>query len=106
MTNILSLLIVIPLAGLVPLFLFRRDERAAKQVAITTTLVELAVSLWMLTQFHVGEAGFQLVERVEWLPSLGISYLVANSIGILLGLSLNWYCSSRVVWRQPAVVRT
>jgi len=39
-------------------------------------------------------------------PQFGISYLVANSIGILLGLSLNWYCSSRVVWRQPAVVRT
>ena len=39
-------------------------------------------------------------------PQFGISYLVANSIGILLGLSLNWYCSSRVVWRLPAVVRT
>src|SRR2546428_5942901 len=38
------------------LFLFRRDERAAKQIAITTTFVELLVSLWMLTQFHV-EAG-------------------------------------------------
>src|SRR5437867_12261552 len=85
MTNVLSLLVVIPLAGLVPLFFFRRDERAAKQVAITTTLVELVVSLWMLTQFRVGEAGFQLVERVEWLPSLGISYLVGvDGISVLL----------------------
>ncbi len=85
MTNVLSLLVVIPLAGLVPLFFFRRDERAAKQVAITTTLVELVVSLWMLTQFVVGEAGFQLVERVDWLPSLGISYLVGvDGISVFL----------------------
>ena len=85
MTNVLSLLIVIPLAGLVPLFLFRRDERAAKQVAITTTFVELVVSLWMLTQFRPGEAGFQLVEQLEWLPSLGISYLVGvDGISVLL----------------------
>jgi len=39
-------------------------------------------------------------------PQFGISYLISNSIGILLGLSLNWYCSSRVVWRQPTAVRT
>ena len=84
MTNVLSLLVVIPLAGLVPLFFFRRDERAAKQVAITTTFVEFLVSLWMLTQFHV-QAGFQLVERLEWLPSLGISYLVGvDGISVFL----------------------
>ena len=84
MTNVLSLLVVIPLAGLVPLFFFRRDERAAKQVAITTTFVELVVSLWMVTQFRA-EAGFQLVERLEWLPSLGISYLVGvDGISVFL----------------------
>jgi NADH-quinone oxidoreductase subunit M len=84
MTNVLSLLVVIPLAGLLPLFLFRRDERAAKQVAITTTFVEFVVSLWMLTQFRV-DPGFQLVEQLEWLPSLGISYLVGvDGISVLL----------------------
>jgi len=85
MTHLLSLLVVIPIAGLIPLFIFRRDAGAAKQVAITTTAVELAVSLWMLTQFKVGEPGFQLVERVDWLPSLGISYLVGvDGISVLL----------------------
>src|SRR5438105_5356148 len=86
MTHVLSLLVVIPLAGLIPLFLFRRDERAVKQVAITTTAVELAVSLWMLSQFHVGEAGFQLTERVGWLPSLVLTYFLGvYSISVLLG---------------------
>ena len=79
------LLIVIPLAGLVPLVIFRRDDRAVKQVAITTTAVELALSLWMLAQFHIGEADFQLVERIDWLPSLGIRYFVGvDGISVLL----------------------
>src|SRR2546428_6522157 len=39
----------------------------------------------MLTQFKVGEPRFQLVERVAWLPSLGISYLVGvDGISVLL----------------------
>src|SRR5437870_12155637 len=85
MTHVLSLLVVIPLAGLIPLFLFRRDDRAVKQVAITTTAVELALSLWMLAQFHIGEADFQLVERIDWLPSLGIRYFVGvDGISVLL----------------------
>lgn len=32
-------------------------------------------------------------------PMLGLHYLLSNSIGIVLGLAWNWYCSSRVVWR-------
>jgi len=85
MTHLLTLLVVIPLAGLVPLVIFRRDDRAVKQVAITTTAVELALSLWMLAQFHIGEADFQLVERIDWLPSLGIRYFVGvDGISVLL----------------------
>jgi hypothetical protein len=33
-------------------------------------------------------------------PLLGISYLVANSIGIALGVAWNWLFSSRVVWAE------
>ena len=107
MTNVLSLLVVIPLAGLVPLFFFRRDERAAKQVAITTTLVELAVSLWMLKQFVVGEAGFQLVERVEWLPSLGISYLVGvDGISVLLVPMTTLLTFISVLYSSGGVIKT
>ena len=37
-------------------------------------------------------------------PLLGISYLIANSVGISIGLAWNWLWSSRVVWRRvPAV---
>jgi len=83
--NILTILIVIPLLGLVPLALFWRNERAVKQVAVVTTAVELAVSLVMLARFKVGEAGFQMVESAAWLPSFGIRYeLGVDGISVLL----------------------
>ena len=83
--HILTLLLVVPAVGLIPLFVFRSDPRAAKQVAIVTTFVELVLSLVMLSQFKVGEADFQLVERAEWLPTLGIRYLVGvDGISVLL----------------------
>jgi NADH-quinone oxidoreductase subunit M len=83
--HILTLLLVVPAIGLLPLYVFRADSRAVKQVAVVTTLVELALSLVMLAQFHAGEAGFQLVEQADWLPSLGIRYLVGvDGISVLL----------------------
>ncbi len=82
--NILTLLLVVPAVGLIPLAIFR-DDRAARQVGIVTTFVELALSLVMLARFRVGEADFQLVERADWLPSLGIRYLVGvDGISVLL----------------------
>jgi NADH-quinone oxidoreductase subunit M len=83
--HILTLLLAVPAVGLLPLFVFRNDPRAVKQVAVVTTLVELALSLVMLAQFHVGEAGFQLLEEADWLPTLGIRYLVGvDGISVLL----------------------
>lgn len=36
-------------------------------------------------------------------PVFGINYLIANTIGVALGLGWNWVWSTRVVWRQPPV---
>jgi NADH-quinone oxidoreductase subunit M len=83
--HILTLLLIVPAVGLVPLVIFRSDPRGVKQVAIVTTFIELVLSLVMLAQFRVGEADFQLVERVDWLPSLGIQYFVGvDGVSVLL----------------------
>jgi NADH-quinone oxidoreductase subunit M len=82
--HVLTLLLVVPAVGLIPLAIFR-DARAAKQIAIVTTFVELVLSLVMLAQFKVGEADFQLIEKADWLPSLGIKYFVGvDGISVLL----------------------
>jgi putative flippase GtrA len=31
-------------------------------------------------------------------PHFGVSYLISNSLGILLGLAWNWFWSTRLVW--------
>ena len=31
-------------------------------------------------------------------PQFGVSYLISNSLGILLGLAWNWFWSTRLVW--------
>ncbi|GAC1456039.1 MAG: NADH-quinone oxidoreductase subunit M [Candidatus Limnocylindrales bacterium] len=83
--HVLTLLIVIPLAGLVPLLFFIRDDRAVKQVAIVTTFAELVLSIVMLSQFHIGEACFQLHEKIPWIPGLGVSYeLGVDGLSVLL----------------------
>jgi len=83
--HVLTLLLVVPAVGIIPVILFRGDVRATKQVAIIVTFVELLLSLVMLAQFKVGVADFQLVEKAEWLPSLGIRYFVGvDGISVLL----------------------
>ena len=83
--HILTLLLIVPAVGLVPLVIFKNDPRGVKQVAIVTTFIELVLSLLMLAQFTVGEADFQMVERVDWLPSLGIQYFVGvDGVSVLL----------------------
>jgi putative flippase GtrA len=37
-------------------------------------------------------------------PALGVSYLIANSAGIALGVGWNWLCSNRIVWSKARVV--
>ena len=85
MDHVLTLLIFIPLAGLIPLAFFIRDDRAVKQVAIVTTFVELLLSIVMLSQFHIGDPGFQLHEKIPWIPGLGVSYeLGVDGLSVLL----------------------
>jgi len=104
--NILTLLVVIPLLGLIPLIVFWRDARAAKQVAILTTAIEFAVSLVMLARFQIGEAGFQLTESAPWLPSLGIRYeLGVDGISVLLVVMTTLLTLISVVYSSGGAIK-
>jgi len=39
-------------------------------------------------------------------PVVGVSYLLANSLGIVVGLAWNWVCSNRLVWRVAQTANT
>ncbi len=105
--NVLTVLVVIPLVGLIPLLLLIRNPGAAKQVALVTTFVELVVSLLMLAQFRVGEAGFQMVESVLWLPTLGIRYEVGvDGVSVLLVVLTTLLTFISVLYSSSGVIKT
>jgi len=76
---LLSTITFLPLAGALFILIFvRGDNPASKvissQIALWTSLITFAVSLGVFCYFDPANPGFQLVERVEWVPSFNILY--------------------------------
>ena len=74
---LLSILIGLPaLCALIVGFIPATRTEAIRQVTLVGTVATFLVSLALIGAFEVGEAGFQLVERVPWIPAWGINYQV------------------------------
>ena len=84
--HLISVVVFLPLAGAALLLLLPRSAAAAaRNIALGVSLLDLAVSIPLWTRFVVGEPGFQLREKVDWIPQLGISYSVGiDGISLLL----------------------
>src|SRR5688500_11784343 len=88
MDNVLSIVLWLPLAGAVLLGLMpRKLEGQIKAAGLLISLATFGVSLTMLRDFQNREAGFQMVEIRDWIPSWGISYAIGVD-GISLWLIL------------------
>ncbi|HUO05143.1 MAG TPA: NADH-quinone oxidoreductase subunit M [Candidatus Binataceae bacterium] len=85
-SNVLSVLIFLPLVG-AGLMLMLRSERATWNAAFLFSLIPLAVSFWVYSQFNPSNGNYQFVESHEWIPSMGISYHIGLD-GISLFLVL------------------
>ncbi|MGB3389273.1 MAG: NADH-quinone oxidoreductase subunit M [Pseudaminobacter sp.] len=74
---ILSTVTFLPLVGAFLILLIRDDSdnarRNIRNVALLTTVFTFILSLFVWAGFDNGEAGFQMVEKTDWLDS-GISY--------------------------------
>ncbi len=78
---LLSLVIFLPLVGVVFILAIRADDEAvaaqnAKAVALWTASITFLLSLLVWARFDPSQAGFQLVERAPWLTGLGVHYHV------------------------------
>ncbi|MGB1077619.1 MAG: NADH-quinone oxidoreductase subunit M [Bdellovibrionales bacterium] len=72
---ILSLLVFIPLVGVLFLCLIKENaERNARNTALFTSGFVFILSIMLLLGFDVNDPGFQFVEKREWMPALGLSY--------------------------------
>ncbi len=85
---ILSLLIYIPLIGAIILFLISGEHKEAlRSVALGTTLINFVLSLILLVYFDPSTYKMQFVERVNWIPGVGVEYFLGmDGISLLLVL--------------------
>lgn len=80
---LLSLMLITLPLGAVFIWLVP-DPRKARWIALITALVDLALALTVLGRFDSAEAGFQLLERGDWIPTLNVQYLVGvDGISVL-----------------------
>ena len=71
---ILHALVLLPLAGVIPVLL--GDERSAKRTALAVTVLELIISLGLWWDFDALQGGMQMVSSAPWIPRWGINYRV------------------------------
>lgn len=76
---LLSLITFVPLIGAAFIFVFARGTpevvaRNARYMALWTSLITFALSLFLWFGFERGTADFQFVEQIAWFPGLNISY--------------------------------
>jgi NADH-quinone oxidoreductase subunit M len=99
MFPILSLLVFIPLAGMVAVMLLPKDNKwAIRWTSTAFSFVPMVLSLWLVWDYFVNYAGSAAMAYVEgpfsWIPSLHVQYyLGADGISVpLLGLTglLSW----------------
>jgi NADH-quinone oxidoreductase subunit M len=86
---LLSLTIFFPLVGAALLLVVpNRDggrDGLIRQIALATSLVTFALSLWLWRGFDPGGAEFQFVERYSWIPAFGIDYYLGiDGISLML----------------------
>jgi NADH-quinone oxidoreductase subunit M len=67
----------LPLAGVLLLVIWPRvPNDIARSIALVVSIATFLVSLGMLGRFDGSAAGFQMVERADWVPSVNLQYLL------------------------------
>ena len=73
----LSLIILIPLIAALSLIFVSRDNTSlVKTIALGAVSSTLAISLWVLASFDMGNPDMQFVKSFHWVSALHINYLV------------------------------
>ncbi len=104
---ILSVIIFTPLVAGILILLYPADRKnAVKITALTAMAVSFLLSLWVFVSYNTSTAGYQFLEKLDWLPQLGISYHVGvdgfsvpmvllTGIVALTGVMISWRIDDR-----------
>ena len=85
---ILSWIIFLPLAGIIPLLLISNNRKnLLRIVTLAVTFANFILSLFLFSWFDSSNIDFQFVEKLPWIRSVGIDYHVGvDGLSILLVL--------------------
>ncbi len=99
---ILTIITFFPLIGIIIiLFTDRKSEKSIKLVANIVAGLNFLISLYLIFNFDINREGFQFVEKVRWIPAVGINYFMGlDGISLLLILltTLLSFISVLVSW--------
>lgn len=74
---IISVIVFTPLiAGLLILLIPADRKTEVRVAALAAGAFAMALSIWLYFSYDISAGGYQFVEKVDWLPALGISYYV------------------------------
>jgi NADH-quinone oxidoreductase subunit M len=84
--HLLSIVLFAPLAGMLVLLLIPSSSKnAIKLWANLVGFVCFLISLPLVSRFDKSVSGYQMIEKVDWIPSLGAKYMVGiDGISLLL----------------------
>lgn len=102
---LLSLILGVPLLGALLVWL-ARSQAQARAVALGVITVDLVLTLVAVVAFDAGSAGFQLLERAAWIPTLNVHYLVGVDGLSILFLPLTALLFVGVIGASWTSVRT
>ena len=83
-SSVLSVLIFLPLIFAAVILLWPQ-KNTVRELAFGFSIIQLAVSLFMLKDFNSATAALQFVEKFSWIERFGISYFVGvDGISVML----------------------
>jgi NADH-quinone oxidoreductase subunit M len=104
---VLSVIVFTPLvAGLLILLLPAERKTEVRAAALAAATIALFLSVWVYFSYDVAAGGYQFVEKIPWLPALGISYHVGvdgmnaplvllTGIVMFTGVLISWKIDDR-----------
>lgn len=104
---ILSVIIFTPiLAGIIILFLPKDQKSGIKITALVAAAISFLLSFWVFAVYNTTAGGYQFIEKLNWLPQIGVSYHVGvdgfsvpmvllGGIVALTGVMVSWRVDDR-----------
>lgn len=98
----LSAIMLAPGVGVLIILLLPHDnKRAVRWVSLISAGVSLALTLYIFAAYDRAVGGLQFAERLEWLPSLGVTYYMAVdgiSLPLVLLTSITFFTGVWTMW--------